>query len=325
MTRNYPNYPRRPGGHRRSGIRRGGSPAKALTVLLVVVLVAAVVYFSANGTLGKGLLNKIIPSQTPQNQSDPTLAGGQTPDPTTTETPTPTSDPASGRTTTSIRVDAMNFYGVQVGVYSDEANAKVQQATFEKQGIMAYPWQDGDQFRLLSGVYTDEAMANAAQTALKNAGTNCLVTPLTVTGLNLKVQADQAQTEAMQTAIAVWREHITLLMGCNQDDASGAADIKSQAAAAQEAVTNARNGLIAAVGTSQDVVLSGLQAGLETFAEHTQKLATGNYTTDMAFFAEFKYNLFDIVYQYQAYIKTLTQVGLDSAATPSPEATTQPT
>ena len=120
-------------------------------------------------------------------------------------------------------------------------------------------------------------------------------------------------------------EHITLLMGCNQDNASGAADIKSQAAAAQEAVTNARNGLIAAVGTSQDVVLSGLEAGLETFAEHTQKLATGNYTTDMAFFAEFKYNLFDIVYQYQAYIKTLTQVGLDSAASPSPEATTQPT
>ena len=289
MTRNYPNYPRRPGGHRRGGMRRGGSPAKAMTVLLVVVLVAAVVYFSANGTLCKGLLNKIIPSQTPQNQSDPTLAGGQTPDPTTTETPTPTSDPASGRTTTSIRVDAMNFYGVQ------------------------------------AGVYTDEAMANAAQTALKNAGTNCLVTPLTVTGLNLKVQADQAQTEAMQTAIAVWREHITLLMGCNQDNASGAADIKSQAAAAQEAVTNARNGLIAAVGTSQDVVLSGLEAGLETFAEHTQKLATGNYTTDMAFFAEFKYNLFDIVYQYQAYIKTLTQVGLDSAASPSPEATTQPT
>ncbi len=131
----------------------------------------------------------------------PTVTGGVlSPIPTDSEEATPA--PAGAYETETVSVGGATLYCIQLGAFSDKANAETQAEDDSLKGGAGYIAYDG-KHRLLTAGYGGEAEAKAAVDQLKaEDGVDSVIYPMQVGQLNLKITAAEADVETLRGAFA---------------------------------------------------------------------------------------------------------------------------
>ncbi len=101
---------------------RGMRPKRnnGMWVALIILLIAAIVFFAASGSLGKWISERII---LPLMDASPTPVPSSA-DPLPDASPTPSASQGAQTSTSELKLPGVTAYAVQMGLFDDEAGPK---------------------------------------------------------------------------------------------------------------------------------------------------------------------------------------------------------
>ena len=180
---------------RRSASGDGGGTAKAIIVLLVV---AAVVYLISASAAGTWIAQQVLaPAFTAFDDFLQGAAAAKTPEAANTASPQASSIVSADTVTGEIQLPAMECFALQMGVYSNEANADAQATALQHRGAGGYVMEDGGRYRVLAAAYSAEESLKQVREQLTAEGLESAVYVFPAPDSTLRVTASQAQLDGI--------------------------------------------------------------------------------------------------------------------------------
>lgn len=178
-----------------------------------------------------------------------------------------TSVDASGR----IEIPAMECYLLQTGVFSDEANAEAAADTLKEQGGAGYVYHDGERYRVFAAGYNNEDDARDMKQLLSDNGTDCSVYEMRSAGkfdVTVTAGTDSTVSQLQTVLFSLLSAHDDLLELEKSFDDSGMT-VKAAAAAAQEIYSQLERGTKQTDGLPASVVglLNDVKAKIKELGE----------------------------------------------------------
>ena len=275
----------------RSRNRGGDSASGAGALLLAVLLFAGVVYFVSASSTGNWLVQNVVAP----------IFGSKA-------SPTPTTENGGTDKTGSVAVKDLEYYAVQLGVFSSEGNAKSLGQEVMAKGAAGYTFFDGTKYRVFACAFPNEASALSVKENLKSSGYECLVFPIKLEASTIDVTAPEDQITKMNEIILAMRSCVDKIgeisLPFDKD--------KQTVEQGKEAVTAAFND-IAAIGnivSFHAVPEAQLVGGAyDVFVTAMKKLSEQNYSDTVAFSANIKYTQLQLIYQYMVLSGELSSAG----------------
>lgn len=232
--------------YRRRRARRGiavrrrtarGEGSGASRAVLVLILTAAVVYIICASAAGTWLAEEVIapafsaiddvlewkPQSGAPNGSEPqsnaaqggalqidtqggalqpTTSGG-----TVNEQPSQeTSALSGGKLTSRLSLPALNSYMLQMGVYSQRANADAQAEQLRARGAGGYVIEDGGRYRVIASAYADRTSLDSVREQLKTEDIETAIYEVAVGGAAFNVTAEQSKLDAIEQGFSALSE-----------------------------------------------------------------------------------------------------------------------
>ncbi len=281
---------------RRAG---GADPGRIATVFLLIVIVVAVIWLASAGASGNAVSNIITSLFKSNNTPDPSASPG-------VQTPTPSQEVSSNKITQTLQYPPFSIYAVQLGAFSEQANAVYQSQAVKTQGAAGYILLDQGLYRILATVFYEEADARSVKDNLLAQDIDACVKPLVIDGLTLNITATAEQIAAIKAAHDQWLATAQALAQIDRGYDSKIMtrqQVSSNVSDAILALKTAREAAqLAAAGSAQvDLVCAEL---LKTETE-LQKL-TDPSLTDSMLSADIKHCLIDMVYRFGQYAQQIS-------------------
>lgn len=168
-------------------------------LVLVAVAIVAVIYFSSLGNwLSERVFAPVFAWMDPQ---DDTPASVQM-------QPKVQTEGATVRTS-ALSLPNMTCFAVQIGIYTNEANAKKQAEALQELGAAGFVISDGDQYRVLAAGYLDSASLTSVRENLSKQGLESTSYKLQAASVKVVVSAQQTQIDGIERYLADFAEGIS--------------------------------------------------------------------------------------------------------------------
>lgn len=173
--------------------------------LIVLLVVAVLVYLGAAGILGKAYSKWIAPwimerASRTETPTEPPVSGE----------PAPSSQPSGAKSEhVQIQMEGYTLYCLQLGAFSEKANAENLAASMQGRGAAGYIVED-TYFRVLAAGYTSQTDAeNVAERIRTDEGMECSLYEMTCPGLNIEITAPSDIAEGLKGIVNDWSEMTT--------------------------------------------------------------------------------------------------------------------
>jgi len=174
---------------RRRGNKESSSFATAIIVLISIVLIALIIVFSPLGAMIQDSVIRPVFSCFGRNPDDEKIVSAlQSHDEAVpSQTPEPTEPPTEK---SIITINAMPFYILQMGVYTDQNEAIKYGEEIELFGAGGNVYHDGSVYRVFAAAYLDEKSVLTVQTQIRKDGFEATPYVTDRTGIRITLNGD---------------------------------------------------------------------------------------------------------------------------------------
>lgn len=192
---------------RMSAAKEETPKSKGIVFFVVIIAVAAAIYFIGAAKVGNFVSEKIVV---------PVISWftGQQPEPSASDNnglvpanPPASSGPSSGTSDTEkedVTLSGQTIYALQAGVFQDADNAQDLSASLAEKGGAGYIWNDGEVYRVFLAGYQTQAEADSVKTRLQSdQSMETKVYEIVTEKVTLQIETDAQTLETIQNAIAM--------------------------------------------------------------------------------------------------------------------------
>lgn len=281
---------------------RGMRPKRnnGMWVALIILLIAAIVFFAASGSLGKWISERII---LPLMDASPTPVPSSA-DPLPDASPTPSASQGAQTSTSELKLPGVTAYAVQMGLFDDEAGAKTYAEQIKKQGAAGYLYQDqATGYRVLAAAFAQESDAETVRTQLKEGGVEAVLYTLSVPALDIEFTASQEQLQGLEQGFNGWIQFMQAVEAVYLLPQSELDTAKTKLAEGLTAAQKSRDAL-AALQVENNAIYSGMLGLYDQFLPQLE--TEKNRSEALSFFAGIRYNYLDMFTAYERYLGEIT-------------------
>ncbi len=174
--------------HRR---KRGFSPA----LVLVCLVFLTIVYGVGVSKLGTWLASSVV---APLIRASESSEIAQTPE-SLDVTPETSGEDVESRQFT---LPSLHCYAVQIGVFSEEANAQAQAAQLQLLGAAGYILSDNGQYRVLAAGYPEKTDMEQVRSRLESDGIDSRSHEILTDGLRMMASGTAGELQSLESALA---------------------------------------------------------------------------------------------------------------------------
>lgn len=171
-------------------------------IILVLLICAGLVYVLLATPVGTWLISNIFTAKTPSDLT--------TPPPMLSAEPSidPTGDP---KITKTIKLNTIDAYALQMGVYSKAETASGMIASLQSLGAAGFALETPEGVRILASCYSTEAAAKSVCERLRNQGYECIIYTIHMDGADADVTCSNEVMSRIESAVDYAFELITEL------------------------------------------------------------------------------------------------------------------
>jgi hypothetical protein len=287
---------------RRTGRGKHGSKSySGVTVVLLLVLVAAFIYAFKSLGIYDILVGPAANDGTGAPTATRTVATATTPSASASATTAVTA--VSGtKISEEIKMNSVTLYGVQLGVFSQLENAQATSDKFRKEGSAGYLLKEETLYRVIDSVYYGESDAKTVRDQFrKGTSPDACVVRIQASGINWKVTATREQIDAIRSALSAFQGQIVALINTQKSlqQKSTSVDYIAAVKAVSDKLKEAEATLKKQVGETNSDMINNLDACLKESADGLDKLAQTDASDTKALETGLKYNIIDILLNIQ--------------------------
>lgn len=302
---------------RYSRIRRARNQKRYAIVLLIIFLVLGGMYFIMAGTIGKAISNLISPileskgnSRQKEQDSHTDKDIGLDQQDTELTLPNGEEENAKGtRITETIKIEAMNFFGIQLGAFNNKENALSIANQLKDKGAAGYVLDD--QFsRVIAMIFRSQGDASAVMEQLKAQSVESQMYELKCPGIDMEITASSEKIEGVKSSYALIEENFGLMESVIKDLDKDKITLEialGKIGDIKDAV-KAKTDQLQRYSADQEgsLVLSGLGNLFSEQMENLGDIVQGNVSDKVEISSKIKYTYIDMAVKYQKYIEDIT-------------------
>ena len=295
---------------RYSRFKRKRSNQRYAVFFLITLLIIAVIYIASAGTIGKFISGIISPILASFDKGE----GNETPEPDGLDEPDlaiPDNNPAEDavKITDTIETSPVSLCAIQMGAFTDEANAVSYGDEIKSKGAAGYVIEDTF-YRVLAMGYMSEADARTVRDQLKSDGIESHIFKISAPGVKMQISATEANVNAIKDAFATWedkfREMETIIFKLDKGQITSA-DAYDTIEASNITVTDIYNELTGlAAKQENNKILDGLAELYKNTGNAFKDIMALNSSDLVAFSSKIKYTYIDMLMEYKQYMEKIT-------------------
>jgi len=306
---------------RYSRIRRARNQRRYISLVIMIFLILGGIYFFTAGTMGKyisGFIAPILKSKEETDQLDQkepydddmelTLPDSNGQDDSQAAN---NQEENASKTTETVKVQAMNFFGIQMGAFNSKENAQAVGDQLKAKGGAGYILND-QYSRVIAMMFLSQ---NDAATVIQQLSKNSIeaqMYELKCPGVEMEITATGPKIEGIKSIFSLIQEKfgdientikdldndkITTEIAINRlneinDEITSKIEMLNQYSATQEG----------------NKVLSGLKNFLTDQADNLDQIIQGNMSDKVAISSKIKYTYIDMIVKYKEYMEQITRV-----------------
>jgi hypothetical protein len=279
------------------------------SLIIVAVLLGITAYFigagAAGGWLAENVINPVFnngvgSAATATATASTTIAASASTNTAITESP----QVSGTHSEEQITAQSVSLYTLQVGAFSDEANAKQTAQQVVTRGGAGFVTFDGSLYRVLVAGYTSENDAKSVKAELENQGISTTVFKLDSGALEFRIGAEQQQIDAVKSCFDVVPSTVSELQQIIYDADKGE-NVDDRIAALKTKADEVNANLKAVVSTESDSMAS-LVTYMDSLCNKLGSIHKSAEVSGVAFSSELKYNLISVVVDYSTFFKELS-------------------
>lgn len=307
---------------RYSRIRRARNQRQYISLVIIIFLILGGIYFFTAGTMGKyisGIIAPILKSkqETAQlDQKEPsynedmelTLPDSNGQDDSQAAN---NQEEDASKTTETVKVNAMNFFGIQMGAFNSKENAQAVGDQLKAKGGAGYILDD-QYSRVIAMMFLNENDAATVIQQLKNNSIEAQMYELKCPGVEMEITATGTKIEGIKSIFSLIQEKfgdientikdldndkITIEIAINRldqikNEIIDKIELLNQYSATQEG----------------NKVLSGLKNFLTVQVDNLDQIIQGSMSEKVAISSKIKYTYIDMIVKYKEYMEQITKV-----------------
>ncbi|NLZ52850.1 MAG: SPOR domain-containing protein [Thermoanaerobacteraceae bacterium] len=306
---------------RYSRIRRARNQRRYISLVIMIFLILGGIYFFTAGTMGKyisGFIAPILKSKEETDQLDQkepydddmelTLPDSNGQDDSQAAN---NQEENASKTTETVKVQAMNFFGIQMGAFNSKENAQAVGDQLKAKGGAGYILND-QYSRVIAMMFLSQNDAATVIQQLRNNSIEAQMYELKCPGVEMEITATGPKIEGIKSIFSLIQEKfgdientikdldndkITTEIAINRlneinDEITSKIEMLNQYSATQEG----------------NKVLSGLKNFLTDQADNLDQIIQGNMSDKVAISSKIKYTYIDMIVKYKEYMEQITTV-----------------
>ena len=306
---------------RYSRIRRARNQRRYISLVIMIFLILGGIYFFTAGTMGKyisGFIAPILKSKEETDQLDQkepydddmelTLPDSNGQDDSQAAN---NQEEDASKTTETVKVNAMNFFGIQMGAFNSKENAQAVGDQLKAKGGAGYILND-QYSRVIAMMFLSQNDAATVIQQLRNNSIEAQMYELKCPGVEMEITATGPKIEGIKSIFSLIQEKfgdientikdldndkITTEIAINRlneinDEITSKIEMLNQYSATQEG----------------NKVLSGLKNFLTDQADNLDQIIQGNMSDKVAISSKIKYTYIDMIVKYKEYMEQITTV-----------------
>lgn len=307
---------------RYSRIRRARNQRQYISLVIIIFLILGGIYFFTAGTMGKyisGFIAPILKSKQETDQLDQkepsynedmelTLPDSNGQDDSQVAN---NQEEDASKTTETVKVNAMNFFGIQMGAFNSKENAQAVGDQLKAKGGAGYILDD-QYSRVIAMMFLNENDAATVIQQLKNNSIEAQMYELKCPGVEMEITATGTKIEGIKSIFSLIQEKfgdientikdldndkITIEIAINRldqikNEIIDKIELLNQYSATQEG----------------NKVLSGLKNFLNVQVDNLDQIIQGSMSEKVAISSKIKYTYIDMIVKYKEYMEQITKV-----------------
>lgn len=307
---------------RYSRIRRARNQRRYISLVIIIFLILGGIYFFTAGTMGKyisGFIAPILKSKQETDQLDQkepsynedmelTLPDSNGQDDSQAAN---NQEEDASKTTETVKVNAMNFFGIQMGAFNSKENAQAVGDQLKAKGGAGYILDD-QYSRVIAMMFLNENDAATVIQQLKNNSIEAQMYELKCPGVEMEITATGTKIEGIKSIFSLIQEKfgdientikdldndkITIEIAINRldqikNEIIDKIELLNQYSATQEG----------------NKVLSGLKNFLTVQVDNLDQIIQGSMSEKVAISSKIKYTYIDMIVKYKEYMEQITNV-----------------
>ncbi|NLZ52732.1 MAG: SPOR domain-containing protein, partial [Thermoanaerobacteraceae bacterium] len=305
---------------RYSRIRRARNQRQYISLVIIIFLILGGIYFFTAGTMGKyisGIIAPILKSKQETDQLDQkepsynedmelTLPDSNGQDDSQAAN---NQEEDASKTTETVKVNAMNFFGIQMGAFNSKENAQAVGDQLKAKGGAGYILDD-QYSRVIAMMFLNENDAATVIQQLKNNSIEAQMYELKCPGVEMEITATGTKIEGIKSIFSLIQEKfgdientikdldndkITIEIAINRldqikNEIIDKIELLNQYSATQEG----------------NKVLSGLKNFLTVQVDNLDQIIQGSMSEKVAISSKIKYTYIDMIVKYKEYMEQIT-------------------
>ncbi len=299
---------------RYSRLKKRKTKQRYAAFVLIVLLVFGVIYVLSAGTLGKFVSNLISPILSRDGSPDATdgVSDGEPILTVPDDNGNPTDEPAAdtAKITETLKANALSMFAIQMGAFTDSANAETFAQELRSKGGAGYILNDGF-YRVLAIGFQTEGDAKQVKEELKAEGIESHVYQIASAGVDMKITATEANVSAIRSAYEMWKEKYAALEKIIKDldsDTISPSAAYGQIEEIKKAMEQKRDELQALnAKQNNNAILSGLVSLYESENQSLDEILSQNSSDKVAISSKIKYTDIEMLMRYKDYMEQITK------------------
>ena len=279
---------------------------KGANLVIVAVILGITAYLVGAGAAGGWLAEHVInPVFNPSVTESPTPPMQDTTHPSTeTAQTSPTPTVSTARAEEKITARSISLYTLQSGAFADKENATAAAKEVANAGGAGFVAYDGSLYRTLIAGYTSQEDASSVKSELISQGVVCTVFVLESGALEFRIEAEQAQIDAVKACFDIVPDTVDALQQIIYDADKGQnvdARLLELGQNADQVTTNLRM-----VVTSDIEAVERLRTFMDVFCQTLGDIPASSSVSEIAFSSRLKYNIISIVVDYSSFLDEIS-------------------
>lgn len=279
---------------------------RGANLVIIVVILGITAYLVGAGAAGGWLAEHVINPVFNPSVSESPEPPEQDLSPAATQTTHTSPSPASSTTRAEEQITArsISLYTLQSGAFADKDNAAAEAKQITDAGGAGFVAYDGSLYRTLIAGYTNPEDANSVKSELVNQGVTCTVFLLESDALEFKIEAEQAQIDAVKACFDIVPDTVDALQQIIYDadkDQNVDARLMQLKQKADEVTANLRENV-----TSDNEAVERLRAFMDVFCQTLGDIPDSSSVSEIDFSSNLKYNIISIVVDYSSFLDEIS-------------------
>lgn len=276
-------------------------------LVLIAVILGIAAYLIGAGAAGSWLADNVINpvfnggnanAAASFTESARTVTPGETP------SASPSAAPPSGRTEERITVNEISVYALQMGAFSDKANAETAAAAVKAKGGAGYIVYDGSLYKVLVAGYTDRNDADQVMASLKTQGMETTLYELKSGTLTFKIGAERAQIDAVKACFDAAPDTVAALEQIIFDADKGK-NVDGDISALKDRISGVADDFSAAV-SSGETSMKDVADYFGRFRDTVAGIPVSSSVSAAGFSSALKYALIQVAADYSSFLNKLS-------------------